>query len=199
MIIDVGANAGIWTTEIRKIIPQAQFFMVEAALRHNNTLRQVGARYAFAVLGDEEKEVEFYEQRTSTGNSLFREMSTAFKTLTPSKRRMRTLDNLLVEHGVKGPYDLLKIDTQGAEILVLKGAKRTLSQTELVVLELSVIEFNEGAPLVAEVISFLASHGFSPYDITELHYLPDGQLFQFDMMFVRTESELLQASVEKFF
>jgi len=199
LIIDVGANAGIWTTEIRKIIPNAEFFMVEAARKHNRTLRQVEARYAFAVLGDEEKEVDFYEQKTSTGNSLFRETSLAFKTLRPSKRRMRTLDNLLVEHGLMGPYDLLKIDTQGAEILVLKGAGRTLSRTTLIVLELSIVEFNKGAPRAAEVIAFLSLCGFSPYDITELHYLPDGQLFQFDMLFARTESELLKPSVDKFF
>mmetsp|Transcript_25697 Transcript_25697/g.43052 ORF Transcript_25697/g.43052 Transcript_25697/m.43052 type:complete len:240 (+) Transcript_25697:358-1077(+) len=199
MILDVGANAGTWTTEIRAIFPSAQFFMVEAASKHDRTLRQVGAPYAFAVLGDAEKEVDFYEQKTSTGNSLFREVSTAFAKVAPTKRRMRTLDNLLAENNVTGPYGLLKIDTQGAEILVLKGADRTLSLTKLILLELSIIEFNKGAPRAAEVVAFLAARGFAPYDITELHYLPNGQLFQFDMIFARLESVLLNPTVSKFF
>ena len=68
LILDVGANEGSWTREVRSIFPEARFFMVEAVAKHNKTLSQVGVPYAFAVLGDEEKEVDFYQAKTSTGN-----------------------------------------------------------------------------------------------------------------------------------
>eukprot|EP00959_Pyramimonas_sp_CCMP1952_P174533 3647394-Pyramimonas_sp.AAC.1 len=194
LILDVGANEGSWTRAVRNVFPEAKFFMVEAVSKHNKTLSQVGAPYAFAVLGDEEKEVEFYQAKTSTGNSLFREASMAFRRVQPTKTRMRTLDNVLEEHGITGPVGLLKIDTQGAEMLVLKGAKNTLSQTTLIVLELSIQQFNEGAPRAAAVIGFLAEQGFEPYDITELHYLPNGQLMQFDFLFARKDSPLLHTN-----
>uniref|UniRef100_A0A7S0RJF6 Methyltransferase FkbM domain-containing protein n=1 Tax=Pyramimonas obovata TaxID=1411642 RepID=A0A7S0RJF6_9CHLO len=198
-ILDVGANEGSWTREVRNIFPRTEFFMIEAVPKHEKTLRDVGAPYAFAVLGDEEKDVQFFQAKTSTGNSLFRETSQAFRNVAPTKTRMRTLDNVLAEHNHTGPVDLLKIDTQGAEILVLKGAKRTLSKTTLIVLELSIQQFNEGAPRAATVIAFLAECGFEPYDITEMHYLPNGQLMQYDFMFARRDSPLLNTPVSKFF
>ena len=51
---------------------------------------------------------------------------------------MSTIDKILEEKGIEH-VDFLKIDVQGAELLVLDGAKKTLQNTEFILLEVSSI------------------------------------------------------------
>ena len=50
---------------------------------------------------------------------------------------------------------LLKLDVQGYELEVLKGADGLLSAAEVVLLEASLIPVNKGCPLIADVIRFM--------------------------------------------
>ena len=87
---------------------------------------------------------------------------------------------------------MLKIDSQGYELEILKGSSRLLQKTSSVLLEISIIEINEGAPLLHEVVAFMASHGFLACEIMELHRRPfDQALNQLDFLFVREDSPLL--------
>lgn len=54
----------------------------------------------------------------------------------------------------------LKIDTQGFELEVLKGAVGTLPRIEGALLELSLVELYDGQPLWTEVIEWLGQHDF---------------------------------------
>jgi len=56
--------------------------------------------------------------------------------------------------------DLIKMDVQGAELDVLKGAVGVLATTNHVILELQVVEYNTGAPLSDIVIDYMSSIGF---------------------------------------
>ena len=59
-------------------------------------------------------------------------------------------------------------------------------------LEIAIIEINEGAPLLHDVIAFMRSLGFVAYDILEIHRRPlDKALNQVDIVFVREQSVLL--------
>ena len=108
---------------------------------------------------------------------------------TTEARRLRTLDSLLED---VRPPGLLKIDAQGYELEILRGASRVLPAFEAVLLEIAVIEINEGAPLLHEVIAFMKSLGFVTYDILEIHRRPlDGALNQVDIIFVREQSDLI--------
>jgi hypothetical protein len=87
--------------------------------------------------------------------------------------------------------DLLKIDAQGYELEILAGADKILPNVKAVILETSLIEVNEGCPLLHEVISSMHERGFVAYDVLELHRRPlDGALFQADVFFLRQDSEL---------
>jgi hypothetical protein len=86
---------------------------------------------------------------------------------------------------------LLKLDVQGFELEVLAGAQSTLDRTEVVVSEVSLLPYNKGAPLMHEVIAYLAEREFLPYDICGgLRRTSDMALFQTDMIFARRGSEL---------
>ena len=59
-------------------------------------------------------------------------------------------------------------------------------------LEVAIIEINEGAPLLHDVVAFMKSHGLVAYDILEIHRRPlDTALNQVDIIFVREDSRLI--------
>jgi hypothetical protein len=89
------------------------------------------------------------------------------------------------------PY-LLKLDTQGSELEVLRGAEHTVLPGAVAVLvETSLFQFFNGGPLIADVIEYMSSHGFVIYDVVDLQYRPlDGALSQLDLLFVRRDDQL---------
>ena len=70
-----------------------------------------------------------------------------------------TLDTIVHEKGWPMP-DLIKLDVQGAEMDVLKGAGKCLSSCRDLIVELQKVEYNKGAPLREEVIAYTESIGF---------------------------------------
>ncbi|MCX6222384.1 MAG: FkbM family methyltransferase [Bacteroidia bacterium] len=77
-----------------------------------------------------------------------------------------TLDSL-VENGIVTAPDFLSIDTQGAELPILLGAKQCLSKNTVAVLvEINFVTLYEGAPLFGELDEFLRKNNFILADIT---------------------------------
>jgi FkbM family methyltransferase len=56
--------------------------------------------------------------------------------------------------------DFLKVDVQGAELDVLKGATRTLGKTTVVELEVEFVPLYKDQPLFAEIDIFMRANGF---------------------------------------
>lgn len=88
---------------------------------------------------------------------------------------LETLDRWCVDNGVEA-VDFLKIDIQGAELDVLKGAPQTLDTVRIVEVE---VEFNPiylDQPLFSDVDTFLRERGFVLWRMDSLtHYgLPNG-------------------------
>ena len=70
-----------------------------------------------------------------------------------------TLDTVVKNNGFPGP-DLIKINCQGAELDILKGASDTLKSCKDLILTLQHNEINVGAPLKDEVIDYVNNLGF---------------------------------------
>ena len=70
---------------------------------------------------------------------------------------IQTLDQLTA--GQEGPFGL-KIDTEGHELEVLKGAKETLKRCEFVIAEVSIKRRFEGGYRFSDVIAEMAKNGF---------------------------------------
>lgn len=85
---------------------------------------------------------------------------------------------------VKNIY--LKIDVQGFELEVLKGATAILSKVKVVQLEMSFVPMYKNGPLFGEILSFLDMIGFELYTIIpEFRNEISGRLLQADGIFVR--------------
>jgi FkbM family methyltransferase len=59
----------------------------------------------------------------------------------------------------------LKIDVQGYELFVLKGAEKTLKQCRCIQVEVSIMEMYQEAPKLPDVWQFLTDHGFELAEI----------------------------------
>jgi hypothetical protein len=86
---------------------------------------------------------------------------------------------------------LLKLDVQGFELEVLRGGRRTLELSEVVIMEVSLLPYNDGAPLFADVVAFMNEEGFVLFDFCgQLRRESDRVLFQTDVPFARRGSHL---------
>jgi hypothetical protein len=74
---------------------------------------------------------------------------------------------------------------------VLAGAKATLPQIEVIVIELSLLEYNKGAPLIGDVVSKLNTLDFQMFDVYPLSRHRSGALMQADAIFARRSARVL--------
>jgi FkbM family methyltransferase len=191
--IDVGAYSGEWTTLCKDVFPATRVLMIEPQAGRLPDLARVAAAYegvslVQTLLGSEPMErVAFYEKETASSVLPEVERNDEPSSYLP----MVTLDALLEEQNYERP-DLLKLDVQGYELEVLKGGERTLASAEAVLLEVNLIPIHEGAPLLHEVVAYMAERHFRAYDICTLYRRPyDLALWQVDVMFVTTKSPLV--------
>ena len=160
VIYDIGACVGHWTKGAKQVWRDSEIYMVDATTSVENVLKDVGP-YAIEVLTETDgKELTFYQNSVSpAGNSYYKENTSAYHDGHATNRIGKTLDTLRKERNWPLPQ-LIKLDVQGAEIDILKGATETLAQVNNVILEAQHIDYNEDAPKVNDVVEFMKSIGF---------------------------------------
>ena len=192
-IVDIGAYVGEWSLRAGAIFHEARFVMIDGNPENETALqdarRSLGnrAEYVIALLGpDTRDEVVFYQM--ASGSSLLPEMTTVARR--ELSLPMRTLDTVCADHVGDSPF-LLKLDVQGFELELLKGGPKTLERAEVVILETSVLPYNDGAPSFTDVVLFMEQSGFAVYDFCgQFRRQTDQTLFQTDVVFVRHDSDL---------
>ena len=190
-VIDVGIAFG--TPPIYQAFPRARYFLIEPVAECRPVLEELkqrlNAEYFLVAAGAENKEVAFNVHEDISGSSLFPQVEGKVldgeSRLTP----MRRLDSLLPE-SLEHPV-LLKLDTQGAEIEVLKGLGSRIGEIDLLIVETTMMQVRHGIPEFADVVRFCDDAGFVVYDVLEGHVRAlDGALAQIDLAFVRKDSRL---------
>lgn len=81
-----------------------------------------------------------------------------------------------------GEVLLMKIDTQGTELAVLKGAEQTLKRTRLILIEMNNHELYQGSAQYHQVDEFLRLHHFKLRDIY-VTYRPKGEMSEYDALY----------------
>lgn len=192
-VLDIGAFEGEWTLMCKNIFPDAKYLMFEAQEIKANKLSSIKSNdidFHIGLLGPE-----------SNSKSKFYVNETVSSALPESAKEnqefievpMYTVDEILKNKGIERA-DFVKLDVQGFELEVLKGASRTLENSEVVLMEVSLIEINKGAPLINEVMQFMIERNFVCYDICSIVRRPlDKALWQTDLIFVKATSQLVSS------
>jgi FkbM family methyltransferase len=189
VIYDIGAYRGGWTRAAAQVFSAAQFVLFEANRDHAGELAACGHRHFIVALGREDGGARaFHVPRAGdvTGASLYVENTSHYAGPNLEVREIATarLDALVAREKLPPP-DLVKIDVQGAELEVLAGASATLAGTSALIVEVSLVDYNRRAPLMAKVIAAIDRMGFRCADLCEVHRTPARFVLQLDLLFVR--------------
>lgn len=178
VIYDIGACVGHWTKEAKLIWPNARIILIDAFEGGEVLFKELNYEYYFGLLSDKDDEIKtFYQNNYNPGgNSYYRQIETDNNvTYFPDEcgitKNTITLDTLIKKYNLPYP-DLIKIDAQGSEIDILRGAQNVLKYTKHLIVELPYIKFNQGAPLDKEANEIITNMGFtavtSPFSINAL-------------------------------
>ena len=185
-VLDIGAHVGHFTLSMHDIFPDASYHMIEANRNCEEKLKSIEfASYDIALLSDFEKDICYYMNRndlTSTGNSYYRELTEHFNDENAIEIiiKSKTLDGLFPNT----KFDLIKLDTQGSEIDILKGGSELLKFSKYVLMECAIIEYNKNSPKIDDVIEFMSDIGF--INSTQIYnHLTKNMVIQQDILFTR--------------
>lgn len=176
VIIDVGANVGAYSRSIRNANRTVQIHAFEPhpktylKLTENVALLDVGT-YNVAV-GSRAGQLQLFDYADEDGSShasLYRDVIEHIHKEQSTRHEVEviSLDSFVVDHGIER-VALLKIDTEGHELEVLKGFLRFIKTNQV---ELIQFEFNEMN--IVSKVSFRDFWELLPnYDFFRM--LPDG-------------------------
>jgi hypothetical protein len=186
-ILDIGAYHGHWTDAMRKLFEYSKYYLFEAIdypqLYKFDYVHNV--KVFNLLLSDKIQDVDWYQMK-NTGDSIYKEKTHYFNNCQVIKRRTIDLNTVFREKNIlqDSKNIFIKIDCQGAEIPILKGATDIFDRTDFIVLEIPLFgQYNEGVPNFLEHIKYMDDIGFVPYDIADNHYTNNFNM-QIDMIFI---------------
>jgi len=168
-ILDIGANIGQFHKLAKQVFPQSFVFSIEASPDCEPYLKQLTEDYYIGLLAKDNSTYNYYSRKdapTGTGNSIYRELTDFYSDdkLDVIKQIGVKLDDLFTEDS---KFDLIKLDTQGSELDIISGGMNLISKAKGLLLEVSLTQYNEGAPLYNEVISYMDNIGFKVVEILD--------------------------------
>ena len=196
-LLDVGAWRGDWSRNFKAIYPQSRVVMVEPLEEMRPHLEKFctefpDSKFVLAGAGPKPGEMEFTIWPGLSGSSFVPERGQPLFD-TYGKRTVPVVTiNQLIERGDLTIPEIAKLDVQGFELDVLKGASTILGQTEVFLLEVSLFKpLGPQMPVFFDIVNFMNDHKYVTYDITGFYRRrKDHALAQCDIAFVRENSSL---------
>jgi len=194
-IVDVGANVGQFSLLARALHPAARIYAFEPLPDAAARYRQVFAADADvtlfqAAISPEAGTATMHVSASADSSSLL-PISARQSELFPGTEEVGVTD---VEAGPLSSFvsradlvapALLKIDVQGFELEVLRGARDLLAAFAHVYVEASFEALYEGQALADDVIALMVDAGFSEVGRHNVSVGPDGAPIQADFLFHR--------------
>ncbi len=185
--LDIGAYRGEFSRLLHQLWPGIKVWQFEADVRQ----KPHNPEAFYVLLGDQQRECDFYtvdeKDAFTTGSSIYRENTAFYRNPIVMTKEMTTIDRIMERVDFSGNWKghgLVKLDTQGSEVDILKGARNFLETftPRLILLEASVFPYNVGAPLIASVFAYMTSIGYRAIDVLDMQYM-DSVLNQMDVLF----------------
>lgn len=198
VIFDVGGHFGETVREYKALFPDATIYSFEPFGESFAALERTAAEFQNVravnlALSDRAGEAEFSANVNSATNSLLPVADDAYRAwnrLVEAKERTRvrteTLDKFCETHRVEA-IDLLKLDVQGGEPLVLRGAENMLRRgaVRIVYTEIITAACYAGQVELHDFLDMMYGYGFALHNFYNLFSTDAGQLKQVDAIFVR--------------
>ena len=196
-VLDVGANTGQFALQMRKDIKYSgkivSFEPVSSAFKilKINANGDSNWEIIHCALGDAEIQKEIFISGTNSTASSFLNMLPSFfaeevEFIDSEITKIKTLDSIFDTICNKDDNIYLKIDTQGFEEKVIRGAESSLAYIDTIQLELSLIPLYKNELIIHEMCSLLKKRGYTLVSV-EPGFLDHntGQLLQVDGIFHR--------------
>jgi FkbM family methyltransferase len=169
-IIDVGVGTG--TPELYKAFPDHDLLLIEPLVEYEPVLQTIcakrsNARYVLAAVGAarETRRIQVVPRLLEHSSFLGRTPLTTIEPAVESRAvEITTLDDVMTELQPAPPFGL-KIDTEGFELDVIRGATRLLAQTQFVIAEVSILKRFEESYSFSEFVAEMSCRGFEVFDI----------------------------------
>ena len=169
-IIDVGVEKG--TDFLVKKFPKANFFLVEANSSFYGYLEnEFLAKYKgklFKVAAGQKNQTKFFYQ-SGPISSFFKRDN--FKFNKKKLVKIKPLDEILNMEKIS-KNTLLKIDCEGGELDVLKGATKIIKKINYIIIELRLQKIKTYNP--SEIINFLYKNNFQWKQVIKVYYAKEG-------------------------
>ena len=188
-ILDIGSNNGQFFLESKKTFNKAYYFLVEPNPNCEKALCTYDVDYYIGAFSDKIKPVKFLMSKVDeycTGNSLYKESTNYYSkdNLIELDIITETMDNFFISKKIKR-FDLIKLDTQGSELDILKGGVNMVKQSLGLIIEVAVADYNIGAPKYNEVFDFVDSLGFEKKIKIGVNFNPETrELVHEDYLFI---------------
>jgi FkbM family methyltransferase len=189
MIFDVGANVGQTAKTYRRLFPSAQIWSFEPFPESYESLCRSLADQRFhpvpLALSDQIASTELNIGAASITNSLLRRETDTGQTI---QIQTDTVDHFCSEHGISS-IDILKVDVEGAENRVFKGAQKMFSQQAIrsVFVEVYFDPVYEGMPLMWDLHAQLCEFGFRLRGLYSLYAGRSGLLSFGNALYLRPQ------------
>jgi FkbM family methyltransferase len=188
-IFDVGVAAG--TPWLYDAYPEAKYFLIDPIPQSlqlmNDLSEQLDADVLNIALGNYDGTARIKIRPDHSGSSIFEEVGDA-EIVEELEVPIRRFDSVITEF--ERPT-LLKLDVQGAEIMVLEGIGSRLRDLDVAIVETSLIATLKNEPELADVVALMKASNFVLFDITGVTRRPlDHALAQIDAVFVPSDSLL---------
>jgi len=193
-VLDVGAYKGWFSHLAAEVFPNAAFYLFEPLIEMQEELgafciEYPKANYFSIALGPADETLSLRTFRDLKWSGFMDVDIPAKDERTPRIVEVRKIDTLLKENKIQLP-NLVKIDVQGYELEVLKGAESLFGKTELFILETSLHNKHPSFPLFADVVAFMNTRDYVVFDFPGFLRQPDSSLIECDVCFVKRNSFL---------
>ena len=166
-VFDVGANVGQTAKWVRYCLPSSHIYCFEPissvhAQLVRNTISVKNITTECLALGEKEEDVivRLHKEHTVL-NSLKSELMSHDQNSDEETVKVSRIDDYCDTNNIKH-IDLLKIDTEGFEMNVLKGASQMLTQSKIafILCEVGFLHRNPRNTYFAEICEYLAEYGY---------------------------------------
>ena len=196
-VLDVGANTGQYAQELRKIKFNGEIISFEPIssvfeILKDNMKNDTKCTVKNFALGDKKETKTINIAKNLASSSFFsrakhlEENAKHTEYISEEKVEIKVLDALF--DSICKPEDIvfLKLDTQGYEKNILKGAKESLKKIKGVQIELALKPSYNDAPGFKEIFKIIEEAGFTLFSVEEgFEDEKTGQLLEIDAIFFK--------------